>query len=93
MIIFQASGQLVMGMQSLVTPLMTLIWLLMPSMASDLTSVSSSPLSEPKLLFDELFDSLVDFEICLQREEQQTASLPITANAATRGHHSTTCKN
>ncbi|GAU43587.1 hypothetical protein TSUD_27900 [Trifolium subterraneum] len=38
------------------------------------------------LQFDELFDKLVDFEIYLQRDEQNTVSVPITANIAHRNH-------
>ena len=36
------------------------------------------------LLFDELYDKLVDYEIFLQRDERQQQSLPITANHASR---------
>ena len=36
------------------------------------------------LLFDELYDKLVDYEIFLQRDEHQQQSLPITANHASR---------
>ena len=44
------------------------------------------------LLFDELFEKLVDYEIFLQWEERQQSSFPVTANHASHssfshGHH------
>lgn len=44
------------------------------------------------ILFDELFDKLVDFEIYILRDEQHIVSVPATANWANRANHHTNRK-
>jgi len=43
------------------------------------------------ILFNELYEKLVDFEMCQQREERLSTNTPVTANHVQRRHHANGC--